>query len=48
MIDLDPAKVRGTAPSGARSKTGAMEFVAIEVPHSFFYVVVWISGFDDL
>ena len=45
---MDPAKLRGAVPSGARHNTGAMEFVVIEVlqpgsvPHSLFNVVVWI------
>jgi hypothetical protein len=52
LIDLDLAKEIGTGRSGARCRTGTMEFMAIEVLlnvdhtyrhdlESFFYVLVW-------
>lgn len=52
LIDLDLAKELGTARSGARCRTGTMEFMAIEVLlgrshtyrhdlESFFYVLIW-------
>ncbi|KAM4067749.1 hypothetical protein HRG_009852 [Hirsutella rhossiliensis] len=52
LIDLDLAKEEGTGPSGARHRTGTMEFMAIEVLleishtyrhdlESFFYVLIW-------
>ncbi|KJZ69252.1 hypothetical protein HIM_11355 [Hirsutella minnesotensis 3608] len=52
LIDLDLAKEEGTGPSGARHRTGTMEFMAIEVLlgishtyrhdlESFFYVIIW-------
>ncbi|KAF5139517.1 hypothetical protein E5D57_003313 [Metarhizium anisopliae] len=52
LIDLDLAKEEGTNPSGARHRTGTMEFMAIEVLlgishtyrhdlESFFYVLIW-------
>jgi serine/threonine protein kinase len=52
LIDLDLAKELESGPSGARHRTGTMEFMAIEVlegkPHtyrhdleSFFYVFLW-------
>jgi hypothetical protein len=55
LIDLDLAKEVGTDPSGARHKTGTMEFMAIEVLRqidhtyrhdleSFFYVLLWICA----
>ncbi|KUI68648.1 hypothetical protein VM1G_03803 [Cytospora mali] len=53
LIDLDLAKELKGGPSGARHRTGTMEFMAIEVllgrPHtyrhdleSFFYVFLWV------
>lgn len=53
IIDLDLGKELDGGPSGARHRTGTMEFMAIEIlegkPHtyrhdleSFFYVFVWI------
>ena len=52
LIDLDLAKELNTGPSGARHRTGTMEFMAIEVLQghnhtyrhdleSFFYVFLW-------
>jgi Fungal protein kinase len=52
LIDLDLAKELGRQPSGARCRTGTMEFMAIEVLlgidhtyrhdlESFFYVLIW-------
>jgi serine/threonine protein kinase len=52
LIDLDLAKERGSGRSGARCRTGTMEFMAIEVLlnkdhtyrhdlESFFYVLIW-------
>ncbi|OJD20317.1 hypothetical protein ACJ73_08347 [Blastomyces percursus] len=52
LIDLDLAKELGTRRSGARCRTGTMEFMAIEVLlnkdhtyrhdlESFFYVLIW-------
>ncbi|KAM5499615.1 hypothetical protein McanMca71_006189 [Microsporum canis] len=52
LIDLDLAKKVGSEPSGARHRTGTMEFMAIEVLlnvdhtyrhdlESFFYVLIW-------
>lgn len=52
LIDLDLAKEDGKGPSGARYRTGTMEFMAIEVLlgishtyrhdlESFFYVLLW-------
>ncbi len=52
LIDLDLAKERDKGPSGARHRTGTMEFMAIEVLdgvshtyrhdlESFFYVFLW-------
>lgn len=53
LIDLDLAKELDSGPSGARHRTGTMEFMAIEVLkgkahtyrhdlESFFYVFLWI------
>lgn len=53
LIDLDLGKERGSEPSGARFRTGTMQFMAIEVLNglhhtyrhdleSFFYVLLWI------
>jgi hypothetical protein len=53
LIDLDLAKELGSGPSGARHRTGTMEFMAIEVLkgmahthrhdlESFFYVFLWV------
>ncbi|KAI9863684.1 MAG: hypothetical protein M1813_003707 [Trichoglossum hirsutum] len=53
LIDLDLAKEMGSGPSGARHRTGTMEFMAIEVleckPHTYrhdleslFYVFLWV------
>jgi len=52
LIDLDLAKELGSGRSGARCRTGTMEFMAIEVLlnvdhtyrhdlESFFYVLIW-------
>ncbi|KAL1977857.1 hypothetical protein VTN31DRAFT_716 [Thermomyces dupontii] len=52
LIDMDLAKELGKGPSGARRRTGTMEFMAIEVLlnkdhtyrhdlESFFYVLIW-------
>ncbi|KAH8751100.1 hypothetical protein F5883DRAFT_472292 [Diaporthe sp. PMI_573] len=52
LIDLDLAKELGSGRSGARCRTGTMEFMAIEVLQrishtyrhdleSFFYVLIW-------
>ncbi|KAL9123118.1 MAG: hypothetical protein Q9187_000331 [Circinaria calcarea] len=52
LIDLDLAKELGSGHSGARCRTGTMEFMAIEVLlgishtyrhdlESFFYVLIW-------
>ncbi|EGD97738.1 FunK1 protein kinase [Trichophyton tonsurans CBS 112818] len=52
LIDLDLAKELGRGPTGARHRTGTMEFMAIEVLlnivhtyrhdlESFFYVLIW-------
>ena len=53
LIDLDLAKEQGSSRSGARHRTGTMQFMAIEVLdgishtyrhdlESFFYVFLWI------
>ncbi|KAM4067635.1 kinase [Hirsutella rhossiliensis] len=53
LIDLDLAKELGSGRSGARCRTGTMEFMAIEVLQgishiyrhgleSFFYVLLWL------
>ncbi|KAI9770216.1 MAG: hypothetical protein M1839_003244 [Geoglossum umbratile] len=53
LIDLDLAKELDSGPSGARHRTGTMEFMAIEVLkgmahtyrhdlESFFYVFLWV------
>jgi serine/threonine protein kinase len=53
VIDLDLAKELESSPSGARHRTGTMEFMAIEVLEgkahtyrhdleSFFYVFLWV------
>jgi Fungal protein kinase len=53
LIDLDLAKEMNSGPSGARHRTGTMEFMAIEVLEgkahtyrhdleSFFYVFLWV------
>jgi len=55
LIDLDLAKELGSGRSGARCRTGTMEFMAIEVLlgishtyrhdlESFFYVLLWQCG----
>ncbi|KAH0492118.1 hypothetical protein TgHK011_007084 [Trichoderma gracile] len=55
LIDLDLAKEEGKGPSGARHRTGTMEFMAIEVLlgtshtyrhdlEAFFYVLIWLCG----
>ncbi|KAK2591244.1 hypothetical protein QQS21_011070 [Conoideocrella luteorostrata] len=55
LIDLDLAKERDSDPSGARSQTGTMQFMAIEVLRnvdhsyrhdleSFFYVLIWLCA----
>ena len=55
LIDVDLAKEIGSGPSGARHRTGTMEFMAIEVLQgvdhtyrhdleSFFYVLLWICA----
>ncbi|RMZ76173.1 hypothetical protein DV736_g6707, partial [Chaetothyriales sp. CBS 134916] len=55
LIDLDLAKELGSGRSGARCRTGTMEFMAIEVlqgiSHTyrhdlelFFYVLIWQCG----
>ncbi|XP_044714731.1 kinase [Hirsutella rhossiliensis] len=58
LIDLDLAKELGNGRSGARCRTGTMEFMAIEVLRgishtyrhdleSFFYVLLWLFGRRD-
>jgi serine/threonine protein kinase len=53
LIDLDLAKELDSGPSGARHRTGTMEFMAIEVLEgtahtyrhdleSFFYAFIWV------
>ncbi|XP_044714761.1 kinase [Hirsutella rhossiliensis] len=55
LIDLDLAKELGSGRSGARCRTGTMEFMAVEVLQgishtyrhdleSFFYVLLWLCG----
>ena len=55
LIDLDLAKEIGKGSSGARHRTGTMEFMAIDVlsgkPHTyrhdleaFFYVLIWLCA----
>ncbi|KAI2627228.1 hypothetical protein GGS21DRAFT_493073 [Xylaria nigripes] len=55
LIDLDLAKEEGQGTSGARYRTGTMEFMAIEVLkgiahtyrhdlESFFYVLIWLCA----
>lgn len=55
LIDLDLAKEDGKGPSGARHRTGTMEFMAIEVllgishtyrhdVEAFFYVLLWLCA----
>ncbi|KAI4153240.1 MAG: hypothetical protein L6R39_001622 [Caloplaca ligustica] len=55
LIDLDLAKEVGKVSSGARHRTGTMEFMAIEVLfgvshtyrhdlESFFYVLIWLCA----
>ncbi|KAL2884582.1 Protein kinase domain protein [Ceratocystis lukuohia] len=55
LIDLDLAKVLDSEPSGARHRTGTMQFMAIEVLRkkdhtyrhdleSFFYVLLWMCA----
>ncbi|KAM0670860.1 hypothetical protein ACQRIU_001255 [Beauveria bassiana] len=55
LIDLDLAKERDGGPSGARHRTGTMQFMAIEVLRgvdhtyrhdleSFFYVLIWMCA----
>ncbi|KJZ70169.1 hypothetical protein HIM_10429 [Hirsutella minnesotensis 3608] len=55
LIDLDLAKVADTGPSGARHRTGTMQFMAVEVLRqadhtyrhdleSFFYVLLWMCA----
>jgi hypothetical protein len=55
LIDLDMAEVRDSGPSGARHRTGTVQFMAIEVLlginhtyrhdlESFFYVLLWMCA----
>ncbi|KAL8747174.1 MAG: hypothetical protein Q9190_000914 [Brigantiaea leucoxantha] len=55
LIDMDLAKEVGSGPSGARHRTGTVEFMAIQVLQdidhtyrhdleSFFYVLLWICA----
>ncbi|KAL7955674.1 serine/threonine-protein kinase Sgk2 [Trichoderma compactum] len=55
LIDLDLANEEGRGPSGARHRTGTMEFMAIEVLlgishtyrhdlEAFFYVLLWLCA----
>ncbi|KAI1821593.1 serine/threonine-protein kinase Sgk2 [Xylaria intraflava] len=55
LIDLDLAKEEGRGASGARHRTGTMEFMAIEVLlgishtyrhdlEAFFYVLIWLCA----
>ena len=55
LIDLDLAKVIDSGPSGARHRTGTMQFMAVEVLRkadhtyrhdleSFFYVLLWMCA----
>jgi hypothetical protein len=55
LIDLDFAKIRDSDPSGARYRTGTMQFMAVEVLRkadhtyrhdleSFFYVLIWMCA----
>lgn len=55
LIDLDLAKERDSGPSGARHRTGTMQFMAVEVLRkadhtyrhdleSFFYVLLWMCA----
>ncbi|KAL7928030.1 serine/threonine-protein kinase Sgk2 [Trichoderma chlorosporum] len=55
LIDLDLAKEEGKGPSGARHRTGTMEFMAIDVLlgishtyrhdlEAFFYVLIWLCA----
>jgi hypothetical protein len=55
FIDLDLAKEQGKGPSGARHRTGTMDFMAIEVLlgishtyqhdlEAFFYVLIWLCA----
>ncbi|KAI0400036.1 serine/threonine-protein kinase Sgk2 [Xylaria palmicola] len=55
LIDLDLAKEEGQGASGARHRTGTMEFMAIEVLtgtshtyrhdlEAFFYVLIWLCA----
>ena len=55
LIDMDLAKELDSEPSGARHRTGTMEFMAIEVLlgyshtyrhdlESFFYVLLWVCA----
>ncbi|KAL7791946.1 serine/threonine-protein kinase Sgk2 [Trichoderma ceciliae] len=55
LIDLDLAKEEGKGPSGARQRTGTMEFMAIEVLlgishtyrhdlEAFLYVLIWLCA----
>ncbi|KAG6004296.1 hypothetical protein E4U21_001193 [Claviceps maximensis] len=55
LIDLDLAKIRDSGPSGARHRTGTMQFMAVEVLRkidhtyrhdleSFFYVLLWMCA----
>ncbi|KAL7919357.1 serine/threonine-protein kinase Sgk2 [Trichoderma austrokoningii] len=55
LIDLDLAKDQDSGPSGARHRTGTMQFMAIEVLRgidhtyrhdleSFFYVLLWMCA----
>ncbi|KAJ2996584.1 hypothetical protein NUW58_g927 [Xylaria curta] len=55
LIDLDLAEVRDSGPSGARHRTGTMQFMAVEVLRtadhtyrhdleSFFYVLLWMCA----
>ncbi|KKF96707.1 Protein kinase domain protein [Ceratocystis platani] len=55
FIDLDLAKVRDSEPSGARHRTGTMQFMTVEVLRkmghtyrhdleSFFHVLLWMCA----
>ena len=55
LIDLDLAKELGAGPSGARCRTGTMEFMAVDALlnrdhtyrhdlESLFYVLIWQCG----
>lgn len=55
FIDLDLAKKEGEGQSGTQSRTGTLEFMAVEVLRneshtyrhdleSFFYVLIWMDS----